>query len=104
MFGDLISIEQNTSIRYNQSMKLVVVERDANVTIDKNIPNATWIEIAHVEEKYFPQHTTTFPIALYPEGIAYGRITEDGAIQIYTSRELTSGKDQLYFQFLYFTI
>lgn len=104
LFGDLISIEQNTSIRYNQSMKLVVVERDANVTIDKNIPNATWIEIVHVEEKYFPQHTTTFPIALYPEGIAYGRITEDGAIQIYTSRELTSGKDQLYFQFLYFTI
>ncbi len=104
LFGDLISIEQNTSIRYNQSMKLVVVERDANVTIDKNIPNATWIEIAHVEKKYFPQHTTTFPIALYPEGIAYGRITEDGAIQIYTSRELTSGKDQLYFQFLYFTI
>ena len=104
MFGDLISIEKNTSIRYNQSMKLVIVERDANVTIDKNIPNETWTEIAHVEEKYFPQHTTTFPIILFPEGMAYGMITKDGAIRIYTSRELTSGKDQLYFQFLYFAI
>lgn len=49
MFGDLISIEQNTSIRYNQSMKLVVVERDANVAIDKNIPKAQFGTTADIE-------------------------------------------------------
>ena len=103
MFGDSISIDKNTSIRYNQSMKLVVVERAENVTIDKNIESGPWVEIARVEEKYFPQHTTTFPIVLFPEGIAYGMITEKGVIKIYTNRKLISGKDQLYFQFLYFT-
>lgn len=85
-------------------MKLVIVERDTDVAIDKNIPNEEWIEFAHVEEKYFPQHATTFPVAVYPEGIAYGRIKEDGVILIYANRELTSGKDQLFFQFLYFAI
>ena len=103
LFGDSISIDKNTSIRYNQSMKLVVVERAENVTIDKNIESGPWVEIARVEEKYFPQHTTTFPIVLFPEGIAYGMITEEGLIKIYTNRKLISGKDQLYFQFLYFT-
>lgn len=103
LFGDSISIKKNTSIRYNQSMKLVVVERAENVTIDKNIESGPWVEIARVEEKYFPQHTTTFPIVLFPEGIAYGMITEKGVIKIYTNRKLISGKDQLYFQFLYFT-
>lgn len=104
LFGDSISIDKNTSIRYNQSMKLVVVERAENVTIDKNIESGPWVEIARVEEKYFPQHTTTFPIVLFPEGIAYGMITEEGLIKIYTNRKLISGKDQLYFQFLYFTV
>lgn len=103
LFDDLISIDESTNIMYNQAMKLVVVERNTNVIINKNVLTGTWTELAHVEKKYFPQHGTTFPIILFPNGVAYGRITANGVIEIYANRDLTSGKDQLYFQFLYFT-
>lgn len=103
LFDDLISIDESTNIMYNQAMKLVVVERNTNVIINKNVLTGTWTELAHVEKKYFPQHGTTFPIILLPNGVAYGRITANGVIEIYANRDLTSGKDQLYFQFLYFT-
>ena len=64
----------------------------------------SWTTVATLPKEYRPSKTIKFPVTVYNPArfVAYGQLTPNGALQIYSDTEIEANQGQTYYNFTYF--
>nr|DAO26106.1 MAG TPA: receptor binding protein [Bacteriophage sp.] len=92
---------ENAIITYAPALALVNI-MPAKLT--NTVAIRSWTTVATLPEEYRPSKTIKFPVTVYnPAGfVAYGQLTPNGALQIYSDTEIKVNQGQTYYNFTYF--
>lgn len=92
---------ENAIITYAPALALVNI-MPAKLT--NTVAIRSWTTVATLPKEYRPSKTINFPVTVYnPAGfVAYGQLTPNGALQIYSDTEIKANQGQTYYNFTYF--
>lgn len=91
----------NTIITYVPSIGMVNIKPNK---LTNSVQIGSWTTIVKIPEQYRPSSVIQFPVAIYnPESFAaYGQLTTDGNLQIYSDTPIKKDQGQAYYNFNYF--
>lgn len=91
----------NTIITYVPSIGMVNIKPNK---LTNSVQIINWTSIVEIPEQYRPSRVIQFPVAVYnPESFAaYGQLTTDGKLQIYSDTPIKKDQGQAYYNFTYF--
>lgn len=91
----------NTTITYVPSIGMVNIKPNK---LTNSVQISNWTTIVQVPEQYRPSSVIQFPVTVYnPEAFAaYGQLTTNGSLQIYSDTPIKKDQGQAYYNFTYF--